>query len=252
MAENETSPGSTAEDKAPPTLSAQKEVILPTLSTQSPATEFSKLLKQDYKGTLHSFFEATQLFSILIPPILKAFHGVSSLLSKRNIIILGAVCGGLALGAGSMALISYLGKSSRPSVDEEAAIEGAGKTVQKSSEKEKKEPYLLVYPYSHLPSLTIPIIQNEEVTGMLHLKLAIKSRDMESFVMCEIMIPQIVDRIFSDLFAIFGCLWLPSIEPKAETIKTHIMRSISKIVEKGKVEEVFIQEYYIEKKILIE
>lgn len=169
---------------------------------------------------------------------------------QRRWLALILICGVVTfMGGAALIIKGTFYKQSEALSDNKAHVYEEEKRIKEYLEKEEKQ-YYLEFPFFRIPLLSIPIIQNDALVGTLNIKLEIEAADKSAFDMSRIVLPIIVDRIFCDLYAIFGALWIPSLDPKMESIKTHVKRAIRKIVGSHKIKNVYIRQFYIERKII--
>jgi hypothetical protein len=108
--------------------------------------------------------------------------------------------------------------------------------------------YFLEFPYFRMPLIVLPVIQSEELIATIRIQLQFEAKDKEAYDRAKILLPIVADQIYSDLFAVFSSLWIPSIEPKMETIKGYIMKSCEKVLGKDIITQIFIRQFFIDKK----
>ncbi len=99
-------------------------------------------------------------------------------------------------------------------------------------------------PFFNLPLIIVPVIRDGQVVAMLHFHVTMKATGRTSFERCKILLPQLVDGIFSDIYKSFENLWIPHTTPSPAVIKERIFYVTEKILGKGHVEAIFIKKFF--------
>lgn len=192
-----------------------------------------------------SIIEAFQNIKIFIRNSLlyKIFIFVIYIFSNnlKKILIISNAIGLLFLSY--LIITSYVESKKSTKLDENAIKFKLEDYLAKDSEF-----YFLEFPYFRMPLIVLPVIQSEELIATIRIQLQFEAKDKEAYDRAKILLPIVGDQIYSDLFAVFSSLWIPSIEPKMETIKGYIIKSCEKVLGKGIIVQVFIRQFFIDKK----
>lgn len=108
-------------------------------------------------------------------------------------------------------------KSEEPAGEDEAN----GKKV---TQREKDLQLFLKEPFFRLPTIVIPILRDENILGLLHLRIVMESTNHEAFERAKILMPRLVDAIYCDLFGALGTLWLAQYDPSPIAIQGRIKK----------------------------
>jgi hypothetical protein len=173
-------------------------------------------------------------------------HG--RLLQRYGFALILTVGVGVFVGGAALIIKNTRHEQTQAMGDNEAKVRESEQKLKEYLEKEEKQ-YYLRFPFFRIPSLNIPVIQNDTLIGILNIKLEIEATDKNAFEMSRVVLPIIVDRIFCDLYAAFGMLWIPSLAPKMDVIKTYVKRAVRKVVGANKIKNVYIRQFYIERKV---
>jgi hypothetical protein len=99
-------------------------------------------------------------------------------------------------------------------------------------------------PYFRLPILTVPIVREGKIMGLLRSRVVLKVENHENFQMAKIIIPRLIDCIFVDLYASMANLWLAENEPNVKVIEGRIKKCVERVLGEKLKPEVFLKEYY--------
>ena len=113
------------------------------------------------------------------------------------------------------------------------------------AEKRKEELQIFLEPpYFRLPLMSIPVIRGGELIATLHLRLEMKAFDNDSFSRAKVMIYQIIDAIYTDLYGAFSNLWIKRTEPDPNVIRDRIFFCVNKVMGGKHIEAVFLKEFF--------
>lgn len=131
--------------------------------------------------------------------------------------------------------------------EEDTGEDAADKESQLSQQASQREADLRLFleePYFRLPVITIPILRNEKLYGILHLRIVMKSVNHDGFQTAKVLIPRIVDAIFENLYVSFANLWLSHLDPTAEIIQKRLEKTTLETLGAGKVDQIYVKEFF--------
>ena len=137
-----------------------------------------------------------------------------------------------------------LDPSENPKVEKRAAGEKLSES-DKMEETKKREEYLkafLEYPYFRLPMIAVPVVRDGRVHAYLHLRIAMRAISHESFKKSKILLPRLVDGIYSDLYKAFENLWNQRYDPTTSVIKERVFAVTEKILGKNHIDTIYLRE----------
>lgn len=120
----------------------------------------------------------------------------------------------------------------------------AAQLSQKASQREADLQLFLEEPYFRLPVITIPTLRNNKMHGILHLRIIMKSINHAGFQIAKVLIPRLVDAIYSDLYKAFSNLWLTEYDPSPVVIQKRIQKVTSDTLGKGIIDEIYLKEFF--------
>ncbi len=121
------------------------------------------------------------------------------------------------------------------------------------SEEDQKEEILkresalrlfLEYPCFRLPVLIVPVIRDGRVHAFLFLRIAMKATGRTAFKKSKILLPRLVDGIYTDLYKAFGNLWNSRQDPATSVIKERIFAVTEKILGKNHIETIYLRDMF--------
>lgn len=113
-------------------------------------------------------------------------------------------------------------------------------------EAQKREDALklfLEFPYFRLPMIIVPVVRDGRVHAFLHLHIAMKATGDKTFKRAKILLPRIVDAIYSDLYVSFSNLWNMRADPKPSVIKERIFSATEKVLGHKHIDTIYIREF---------
>lgn len=113
-------------------------------------------------------------------------------------------------------------------------------------EVQKREDALklfLEFPYFRLPMIIVPVVRDGRVHAFLHLHVAMKATGDKTFKRAKILLPRLVDGIYSDLYASFSNLWNMRSDPKPSVIKERIFAVTEKVLGHKHIDTIYFREF---------
>lgn len=117
-------------------------------------------------------------------------------------------------------------------------------------EQAKRQAALLLfleYPYFRLPMLNIPVIRNGQPHSFIYLRLAMKATNYKAFTKAKILLPRLVDAIYSDLYKAFENLWDARSDPTALVIKERVFAMTDQILGQHVINEIYVREMFFKR-----
>jgi hypothetical protein len=111
--------------------------------------------------------------------------------------------------------------------------------------KKKREESLKLftnYPYFRLPLISVPVIRDGYVHAHLYIFISMKAIDPKSYTKSRILLPRLIDGIFSDLYKAFENLWDERFDPKPSVIKARIFSVTEKVLGKDQIDTIYLRE----------
>jgi len=102
----------------------------------------------------------------------------------------------------------------------------------------------LEYPCFRLPVLMVPVVRDGRVHAFLFLRIAMKATGRVAFKKSRILLPRLVDGIYTDLYKAFGNLWNPRQDPTTSVIKERIFAVAEKILGKDHIETIYLRDMH--------
>lgn len=116
--------------------------------------------------------------------------------------------------------------------------------AQQASQRAADLQLFLEEPYFRLPVITVPIIRNEKMMGILHLRIVMKSVDHEGFQLGKVLTPRLVDAIFYDLYCSLANLWLPQRDPTYKALLKRMHAMTTKTLGPKRIQDIYIKELF--------
>lgn len=95
-------------------------------------------------------------------------------------------------------------------------------------------------PYAELGEIIIPILQGREVKGFIACKMTLYCEDSDAQQYVQKYLPIVTDRVFWDLYAIFGLIWSDNYRIDVEALKKRVLGVVEKTVGAGFVKQVLV------------
>lgn len=111
-----------------------------------------------------------------------------------------------------------------------------------AQKREEALKFFLEFPYFRLPLIIVPVVRDGNVHAFLYLRIAMKAKGHESFKRAKVLLPRLVDGIYTDLYASFSNLWNMRSDPKASVIKERIFAATEKVLGYKHIETIYIRE----------
>ncbi len=111
-----------------------------------------------------------------------------------------------------------------------------------TNNKDNSIDYFAGFPYLRFPLIAIPVIRGGHVHAHLYIFLAMKAIDEKSYTRSNVLMPRLIDGIYSDLYKAFENLWNERSDPKISIIKERILAVTEKILGKNQIETIYIRE----------
>ncbi|MES2607313.1 MAG: hypothetical protein V4544_01055 [Pseudomonadota bacterium] len=143
-----------------------------------------------------------------------------------------------------------------PGDNPKAQKKGGNKESSESDikdETQKREDALklfLEFPYFRLPLIIVPIVRDGHVHAYLHLRIAMKANGREGFRRAKVLLPRLVDGIYSDLYKSFENLWNTRSDPKVSVIKERIFYATEKVLGHKHIETIYIREIIFKRTVM--
>ncbi len=131
--------------------------------------------------------------------------------------------------------------------EDEDGIDSAERTellAQQATQRAADLQLFLEEPYFRLPVITVPIIRNEKMMGILHLRIVMKSVDHEGFQLGKVLTPRLVDAIFYDLYSSLANLWLSQRDPTYKALLKRMHAMTTKTLGPKRIEDIYIKELF--------
>ncbi len=191
----------------------------------------------------------------MMSSLIKPCKGLAALGVKQIILILvGGVLVFSAVIAGGIYFVNKPApveffEFTEAGVDEKnnAPEHGSNAEPDHNDSPTKREDDLTTFvraPFFNLPLIIVPVIRDGKVIATLHFRVTMKATGRTSFERCKILLPQLVDGIFSDIYKSFENLWILHSTPSPAVIKERIFYVTEKILGKGHVESIFLKKFF--------
>lgn len=139
---------------------------------------------------------------------------------------------------------SFIDDSQKNKKEDSSDSNNENDAATKAQKRAEDLKLFLEEPYFRLPTISIPAIKSGRLKGVLHIRVVIKVDEKKTFTVAKLLIPRIIDAIFTDLFKAFNLLWHPKYDPNPAVIQRRVMQTCQKVLGKKGLNAVLIQEFF--------